>query len=135
MLAKLGALMAEGKEEEACGLLREELRTNWERNDLHERYQRLLQALGKRELALDHARDFIGKLVLEKKLMQALDLCEKYLKDDPAFQPKNADHVHELASAACVATGVEFAALLSFSVSPSASVALSISMRARSGIQ
>jgi len=102
-LAKLGALMAEGKEEEACGLLREELRINWDRNDLHERYQKLLVALGKKDLAADHARDFIGKLVLDKKLFQAMDLCEQGLKADPAFQPKNADHVYELAAAASLA--------------------------------
>jgi TolA-binding protein len=99
-LAKLAALIAEGKEEEACGVLREELRTNWERNDLHERYQKLLMATGKKEQALQHALDFIGKLVLEKKMFQALDLCEQGLKADPAFQPRNADHVYDLAAAA-----------------------------------
>jgi tetratricopeptide (TPR) repeat protein len=102
-LTKLGALIAEGKEAEAISLLREELRTNWEKNDLHERYQRLLVASGKQELALSHARDFIGKLVAEKRLFLALDLCEQSLKADPEFQLHNSDHVHELATAARLA--------------------------------
>lgn len=100
VLTRLAALIAEGKNEEAISLLREELRTNWEKNELHERYQRLLVAAGKQESALNHARDFIGKLVLEKRLFQALDLCEQSLKADPEFQLHNSDHVHELASAA-----------------------------------
>jgi tetratricopeptide (TPR) repeat protein len=102
-LARLGALMAEGKEEEAAGLLREELRTNWEKNDLHERYQRLLRATGKRDAALSHARDFIGKLIGEKRLFQAMDLFEQSLKDDPEFQMHNPGHVYPLASAAHLA--------------------------------
>lgn len=102
-LTKLGSLIAEGKEGEAIGLLREELRTNWEKNDLHERYQRLLVAAGKQESALNHAREFITKLVGEKRLFQALDLCEQSLKADPEFQLQNSDHVHELASAARLA--------------------------------
>lgn len=103
VMARLAALMAEGKEQEAASMLREELRTQWERNDLHERYQKLLVALGKTDVALSHGRDFIGKLVMEKKMFQALDLCEWGLKTDPAFQPGNPDHVHELAAAASVA--------------------------------
>jgi len=102
-LVKLSALVAEGKEGEAISLLREQLRTNWERNDLHERYQKLLVAAGKRDLALSHARDFIGKLVLEKRLFQALDLCEQSLKADGEFQLQNSDHVYDLASAARLA--------------------------------
>ncbi len=102
-LTRLGAMIAEGKEEEAISLLREELRTNWEKNDLHERYQRLLLAAGKQDSALKHARDFIGKLVMEKRLFQALDLCEQGLKMDAEFQLHNSDHVYELAAAARMA--------------------------------
>jgi hypothetical protein len=102
IMAQLSTLMAEGKEAEAASLLREELRTKWERNDLHDRYQKLLVALGRTDTALLHAREFIGKLVLEKRMFQALDLCEWGLKTDPAFEPGNPDHVHELAQAAQV---------------------------------
>ncbi|MFZ5522770.1 MAG: hypothetical protein ACOY9D_01625 [Pseudomonadota bacterium] len=102
VLAKLGSLIASGQEEEAIDLLREALRTRWENNDLHERYQKLLFAAGKQTPALNHAREFIAKLVTEKRLFQALDLCEQCLKLDPEFQLQDSNQVHELASAANV---------------------------------
>ncbi len=100
VLAKLNSLIAFGQQEEAIDLLREELRTRWENNELHERYQKLLVAAGKQTDALHHAREFINKLVTEKRLFQALDLCEQCLKIDPEFQQQDSYHVHELAKAA-----------------------------------
>jgi tetratricopeptide (TPR) repeat protein len=100
VLAKLGSLVANGQQEEAIELLREELRTRWENNDLHERYQKLLMASGKQAAALNHGREFINKLVTEKRLFQALDLCEQCLKIDPEFLQQDASHVYELATAA-----------------------------------
>jgi len=100
VLAKLSAMIANGQQEEAIDLLREELRLRWENNDLHVRYQKLLQAAGKQTPALHHGREFINKLVTEKRFFQALDLCEKCIKMDPEFQLQDSYHVHELASAA-----------------------------------
>jgi tetratricopeptide (TPR) repeat protein len=102
VLTKLNSLIADGQQEEAVELLREELRTRWENNDLHERYHKLLFAVGKQTPALNHAREFIDKLVTEKKLFRAMDLCEQCLKIDPEFQLQNSNHVHELASAASI---------------------------------
>lgn len=99
-LAKLNSLIANGQQEEAIELLREELRTRWDNNDLHARYQKLLFAADKQATALQHAREFINKLVTEKRLFQALDLCEQCLKIDPEFQQQDSNHVHELAKAA-----------------------------------
>jgi tetratricopeptide (TPR) repeat protein len=99
-LTKLNSLIANGQQEEAIDLLREELRTHWENNDLHERYQKLLIAADKKTPAIHHAREFIDKLVTEKRLFRAMDLCEQSLKIDPEFQLQNSNHVHELASAA-----------------------------------
>jgi hypothetical protein len=101
-LLKLRALVTNGQQEEAIDLLREELRLRWENNDLHERYQKLLMAAGKQTLALHHGREFIYKLVTEKRFFQALDLCEQCLKMDPEFQLQDSTQVHELASAARV---------------------------------
>lgn len=101
--AKLGALLAEGHHDEAIDLLREELRTRWESNELHERYQKLLFASGKQIPAMQHAREFINKLVNEKRMFQALDLCEQWLKLDPAFHLQDSFHVHVLATAARMA--------------------------------
>lgn len=100
MLSKLGSLIANGQQDEAIDLLRGELRTRWENNDLHERYQKLLVAAGKQTEALHHAREFIAKLVTEKRLFQALDLSEQCLKVDPEFQLQDSFHVHDLAIAA-----------------------------------
>lgn len=100
VLGKLNSLIANGQQDEAIDLLREELRTRWEDNELHERYHKLLMASGKQETAVNHARQFIDKLVTERRFFQALDLCEQCLKLDPEFQLQNSDHVHELASAA-----------------------------------
>jgi len=100
IMTKLNSMIAEGHNEEAIELLREELRTRWENNELHERYHKLLFAAGKQTPALNHAREFIDKLVTEKKLFRAMDLCEQCLKIDPEFQLQNSNHVHALASAA-----------------------------------
>ena len=102
-LTKLAALIAAGDNEEAISLLREELRLNWEKNDLHDRYQRLLEATGKQESALKHAAEYIPKLVMEKRMFQALDIFERSYKANPEFQLQNGDHVIELAKAAHVA--------------------------------
>ena len=100
VLSKLSSLIANGQQDEAIELLREALRTRWENNELHERYQKLLVAAGKQTEALNHAREFIAKLVNEKRLFQALDLCEQCLKADPEFQLQDSYQVHALASAA-----------------------------------
>jgi tetratricopeptide (TPR) repeat protein len=100
VLSKLGTLIANGQQDEAIELLRKELRTHWENNDLHERYQKLLRVAGKQIEALHHAREFIAKLVTEKRLFQALDLCEECLNLDPEFQLQDSYQVHDLAIAA-----------------------------------
>jgi len=100
VLAKLSTLIANDQLDEAIDLLREELRIRWENNDLHERYQKLLVLAGKQTTALNHSREFIAKLVTEKRLFQALDLCVQSLKADPEFQLQDSYQVHELASAA-----------------------------------
>lgn len=100
VLSRLGALIASGQQDEAITLLRGELRTRWENNDLHERYLKLLLAAGKQTEALNHAREFITKLVNEKRLFQAMDLCEQCLKLDPEFQLQDSFQVHDLATAA-----------------------------------
>lgn len=103
VISQLNSLIANGQTDEAIDLLREALRTRWESNDLHERYQKLLFATGKQTEALHHAREFINKLVAEKRLFQALDLCEQCMKLDPEFQQQDSNHVHGLASAAYMA--------------------------------
>ena len=103
VLSRLGSLIANDQQDEALDLLRNELRTRWENNELHDRFQKLLFAMGKQTEALHHAREFIAKLVTEKRMFQALDLCEQCLALDPEFQLQDSYQVHELAAAARMA--------------------------------
>lgn len=100
VLLKLSPLMAEGRQEEAIDLLENALRTRWEDNDLHERYHKLLMAAGKRDGALRHGRQYLNKLMSDKRLGRALDLCEQCLGLDPEFRPQDPAHTYELARAA-----------------------------------
>jgi tetratricopeptide (TPR) repeat protein len=97
VLVELTSLVSNGQEEKAIDLLERELRVRWEDNDLHERYQKLLVATGKLKLALHHGREFIVKLVNEKRMFQALDLCEECLNIDREFQLQDSYQVYDLA--------------------------------------
>lgn len=112
VLTRLNSLIADGHFKAATDLLHDELVLRWENNDLHERYQKLLLAAGKQILAMHHAREFINKLVNEKRLFQALDLYEKWLEIDPEFKLQDSYQVLELASAANVAKRQQFALYL-----------------------
>jgi len=103
MLARLSSLMAEGRNDAALELLRDELCVRMDDIDLNDRYQKLLTATGKHKAAMQHARQFITHLVAAKRFFQALDLCEQWLKSDPEFKLEDSYQVHELASAAHLA--------------------------------
>ncbi len=103
LLARLNALTVDGQNEEALALLRDSLRQRWDENDLHERYQKLLVLTGHQAEALRHAREFIAKLAGEKRMFQALDLCEQAFESDPGFQLQDASQIRELAAAAHLA--------------------------------
>jgi hypothetical protein len=100
VLTELSALVAEGHMESAITLLQGELRKRWDDNELHARYQKLLLAAGKQTLAMHHAREFIYKLAGEKRMFQALDLCEHWLKADPEFKLQDSYQLQELAASA-----------------------------------
>jgi len=97
VLVELTKLVSSGREDKAIDLLEHELRMRWESNDLHERYQKLLVATGKLKPALHHGREFIVKLVNEKRMCQALDLCEECFGLDPEFQLQDSYQVYDLA--------------------------------------
>jgi hypothetical protein len=103
MLARLNSLMAEGRNDAALELLRDELSVRVDDLDLNDRYQKLLTATGRHKMAMHHARQFITHLVAAKRFFQALDLCEQWLKLDTAFKLEDSYQVHELASAAYLA--------------------------------
>ncbi|PRC91601.1 tetratricopeptide repeat protein [Solimicrobium silvestre] len=102
-LALLSTLIADGQEQAAIDLLREAIKARWENNELHERYQKLLMAHDP-SAAQHHAREFIAKMVNEKRLFKALDLCEYHLKLDREFRLQDSYQIHVLATAAKLAS-------------------------------
>jgi tetratricopeptide (TPR) repeat protein len=103
ILLKLNALMAQGEHEQAIDVLEGALRIRWQDNNLHDRYQKLLLAAERGPTALRHGREYIGKLVNEKRMGRAMDLCEECLALDPEFQLQDPAQVRELARAAQLA--------------------------------
>ena len=97
VVSRLNTLMAEGNPDAAQELLEESLRTRWQDNGLHERYHKLLLATDKKEPALRHGREFIHKLLNDKRPGRALDVYEKCRSLDPGFQPQDPAHLLELA--------------------------------------
>ena len=99
LTAELNRLLAEGHTDEAVTLLAQKIRNDWENNDLHDRYHKLLMLSGRKEVA-SHGREYIGKLVRDKKLARALDIYQDCLKADAEFMPQEAVQVFPLACAA-----------------------------------
>ena len=100
LLMELNRLVADGQYGRVIELLEIELRKNWDNNDTHDRYQKALFAAGLQTKAKDHARDFISKLINEKRFFMAIDLCEKWLKLDPTFKLNDSHQLYDLAAAA-----------------------------------
>lgn len=96
---ELNALLGDGDTEGAIDLLRGRLRQDWDSNDLHDRYHKLLVLAGKKE-AVSHGREYIGKLVAEKKLGRAVDIYRDCLQVEPEFRPMEASQVYLLAATA-----------------------------------
>jgi len=99
LTAELNRLLADGDTDAAAVLLAQKIRDDWENNDLHDRYHKLLMLAGRKEIP-SHGREYIGKLVREKKLARALDIYRDCLKADAEFMPQEAAHVFPLACAA-----------------------------------
>ncbi len=108
-LTPLNSLVADGNFQAAIDLLETELRKNWEDNEVHDRYHRLLVAADRQSLAMHHAREYIHKLVNERRLFKAMDLFEQCLKIDPGFKPHDPFQVHTLAAAADTANRQQLA--------------------------
>jgi TolA-binding protein len=108
-LRELSSLLANGQQDAAIELLYEKLFLKWDDNDLHERYHKLLIATGKNLRAINHARAFINKLVIEKRFFKAMDLFEECLMIDSEFKLQDSFQVYELASAANVAKRYQLA--------------------------
>ncbi|OFZ96010.1 MAG: hypothetical protein A2Z44_04055 [Betaproteobacteria bacterium RBG_19FT_COMBO_58_11] len=99
LTAELNQLLAAGHTNEAVTLLAQKIRNDWENNDLHDRYHKLLILAGRKEVT-SHGREYISKLVRDKKQARALDIYQDCLKADREFMPQEAAQVYPLACAA-----------------------------------
>ena len=99
LTAELNHLLAAGQTDEAVSWLAQKIRQDWENNGLHDRYHKLLMLAGRKEIT-SHGREYISKLVRDKKLARALDIYQDCLKTDAEFMPQEAAQVYPLACAA-----------------------------------
>jgi len=99
LTAELNQLLAAGQMDEAVTLLAQKIRVDWENNDLHDRYHKLLVLGGHKTLTV-HGREYISKLIRDKKLPRALDIYQDCLKIDGEFMLQEASQIYPLACTA-----------------------------------
>lgn len=95
---QVGRLIADGNINEALSLVEGHKRANWEDDQVHEQYRKVLLLADKPDKAAQHAQEYIGKLLREKKKMgRALGLYKECVERDPAFKLTDPEQVQALA--------------------------------------
>jgi hypothetical protein len=97
---RLGTMVVEGNLQDALATLEVELKRHWEDDTLHERYHKVLVLAGKKGQACQHGREYLGKLVAEKKPGRAVGIYRECLALDAEFKPMEGSHVLRLATSA-----------------------------------
>lgn len=97
---ELNGLLSEGNVMGALELLRDRVNKDWENNDLHDRFHKLLMTTERKDEATTHGKQYIAKLLNEKKLGRVLDIYDDCLKLDPDFRGTEANNIYHLASTA-----------------------------------
>lgn len=87
LVAAASARVREGDSAGALALLREEMRERALSLEAHELYRRLLRTENDREALLQHGRQYLHLLLVEKQDRKALALARECLDLDPAFSP------------------------------------------------
>ncbi|MGO4550088.1 hypothetical protein AB4059_03150 [Lysobacter sp. 2RAF19] len=100
VIAQAEPLIREGRITDAIALLRTEVRTRAVSVEVHELYRRLLQQAGDVRVVLEHARQFVHQLMMEKQDRKALPLLRESLDADPAFVTLLPEHGARLAEQA-----------------------------------
>ncbi|WDS36447.1 DUF4013 domain-containing protein [Pseudoxanthomonas sp.] len=90
----------EGRTDTALEILRSEVRSRAVGLDVHALYQRLLASSPRTAERLDHARQYLNALLLEKQDRPALILLRDALQADPDFVPLTAEQASQLAARA-----------------------------------
>lgn len=93
----------EGRIDTALEILRSEVRSRAVGLEVHALYQRLLASGARKAERLDHARQYLNALLLEKQDRPALALLREALQADPDFVPLTLEQAHQLAARAALA--------------------------------
>jgi len=96
-LDEVGALVRDGKLEEATERTRGLLRSHGAGPAVHAQYRKLLRAAGNKAGLLEHGRDSIGNLIDQEDDRAAVDLLRECQAIDPTFAPATALQVTKLA--------------------------------------
>ncbi len=100
LLDQCEALTRDGELEQAAQRLGAHLRERGGSATLHQRYRKLLSALGDSETLIAHGQQWLSVLIAQEKLREALNLARECLTLDPKFRPPHAEQIHPLALAA-----------------------------------
>ncbi|RZZ90677.1 hypothetical protein [Pseudoxanthomonas winnipegensis] len=100
VLEEAEAHVAEGRTDTALEILRAEVRSRAVGLEVHALYQRLLARSPRKAERLDHARQYLNALLLEKQDRQALALLHEAVQADPDFVPLTPEQGTQLAARA-----------------------------------
>lgn len=97
LLDEAGALVRDGKPEDATSLLRGHLRGRGGTPAVHTQYRKLLRLAGNNDELLRHGHEYLNILLAQGKERLALELLRECQMIDPKFGPTDAEHVTQLA--------------------------------------
>lgn len=100
LLDQCDAWTREGELDKAVQRLGPHLRDRGGSTALHQRYRKLLTAMGDKDALLDHGRLWLSVLIAQEKLREALNLARECIALDPGFRPPHPEQIHPLALAA-----------------------------------
>lgn len=103
------ALVRDGKPEEACDLVGQQLRGRGGSQALHAQYRKLLAVLSRRDELLRHGREWIGILLAQDNDRRAVDVARECLDVDPSCEVCEPGDVARLAQKAIDAGATQVA--------------------------
>jgi len=102
VLDEAEAHVREGRTDTALEILRSEVRSRAVGLEVHALYQRLLVSSTRKAERLEHARQYLNALLLEKQDRPALALLREALQADPDFIPLTPEQAGQLATRAAL---------------------------------
>jgi tetratricopeptide (TPR) repeat protein len=100
LLDRAGAMVRDGRPEDATLLLGGRLKASGGTPAVHAQYRKLLNLAGDNTELLRHGQEYLGVLLAQEKDKQALDLLRECQAIDPTFAPAESSQVTRLAEKA-----------------------------------